>query len=150
MKEFSLPTVGAQPSAIALNAAQRDYELKNLHYNILSSYFGKPNEDALQVYERILQCYHHDTIGPTNRGFATDALLFILHEGQCQEMANGFASRDTDHMGRGGAEVLLQVLPVLENQRDKGENCKLPGGRRRSIPRVMGEVQASSRSVPAS
>ena len=31
MKVFSLPTIGLQPSAILLDEAQRNYELKNLH-----------------------------------------------------------------------------------------------------------------------
>ena len=48
MKDFSLPTVGAQPSAILLDAAQREYALKNLHYNPLPHYMGETSEDSLQ------------------------------------------------------------------------------------------------------
>ena len=70
MKEFSLPTVGTQPSAIALNAAQRDYELKNLHYNILPSYFGKPNQDALQFMKE-----YYNAITTIPLGRLTEDLL---------------------------------------------------------------------------
>jgi hypothetical protein len=48
MKDFNLPMIEEQPSAIRLNDAQRNYELKNQHYNTLPVYFGKLNEDALQ------------------------------------------------------------------------------------------------------
>ena len=70
MKEFSLPVVGAHPSAIALNAAQRDYELKNLHYNILPSYYGKPNEDALQFMKE-----YYNAITTIPLGRLTEDLL---------------------------------------------------------------------------
>ena len=43
MKDFSLPIIEDQLSAILLNTAQRNYELKNQHYNTLPVYFGKPN-----------------------------------------------------------------------------------------------------------
>ena len=117
MKEFSLPVVGAHPSAIALNAAQRDYELKNLHYNILPSYYRKPSENALQVMKEYYNAVY-DTTVPANGGFTADALFFILHEGPCQEVAYGFACRDSHYLGRGGAEIILQILLVLENQRN--------------------------------
>ena len=48
MKEFSLPTVGSHPSAILLDDAQRNYELKNLHYNTLPHFGGALSEDCLQ------------------------------------------------------------------------------------------------------
>ena len=48
MKEFSLPTVGSHPSAILLDNAQRNYELKNLHYNTLPHFGGNLSEDCLQ------------------------------------------------------------------------------------------------------
>ena len=48
MKDFSLPTVRAQPSVILLDAAQREYALKNLHYNTLPHYMGETSEDSLQ------------------------------------------------------------------------------------------------------
>ena len=48
MKDYSVPTLDAQPTAIPLNEAQRNYELKTVHFNTLPTYYGKPNEDALQ------------------------------------------------------------------------------------------------------
>ena len=48
MKDYSVPTLDAQPTAIPLNEAQSNYELKTVHFNTLPTYYGKPNEDALQ------------------------------------------------------------------------------------------------------
>ncbi|KAI9162267.1 hypothetical protein LWI28_025596 [Acer negundo] len=35
MKDYALPTLDAQPSAIQLNEARRNYELKTVHFNTL-------------------------------------------------------------------------------------------------------------------
>ena len=48
MKDYALPTIRTQPSAILLDQASRNYELKSFHFNMLPSYYGRQDEDALQ------------------------------------------------------------------------------------------------------
>ena len=47
MKEYARPIVGTSPSSILLSDAACNYELKALHYNMLPSFYGLPNEDPL-------------------------------------------------------------------------------------------------------
>ena len=47
MKEFARPIIGTATSCIRLEEAARNYELKNIHYSMLPSFYGIPNEDPL-------------------------------------------------------------------------------------------------------
>ncbi|CAH9120103.1 unnamed protein product [Cuscuta europaea] len=47
MKEFGRPTVGVSLSCIVLSEAARNYDLKTVHFNQLSSFHGLAFEDAL-------------------------------------------------------------------------------------------------------
>lgn len=60
MKDYALPTIGEQPSAIHLNQDSRNYELKSFHFNMLPSYYGQGNEDPLQFmkeYHSVLETF---------------------------------------------------------------------------------------------
>ena len=47
MGDLDIPTILESPSSIALLAAARNYELKNIHFNMLPSFHGMSTEDPL-------------------------------------------------------------------------------------------------------
>ncbi|KAH6783205.1 hypothetical protein C2S52_008164 [Perilla frutescens var. hirtella] len=47
MRDFARPVIGASTSCIVLGEAARNYELKNIHFSQLLSFYGMPAEDAL-------------------------------------------------------------------------------------------------------
>ncbi|XP_038697987.1 uncharacterized protein LOC119995545 [Tripterygium wilfordii] len=47
LEEFARPTIPTSPSCILLPTAARNYELKSLHFNMLPSFYGLPNENPL-------------------------------------------------------------------------------------------------------
>ena len=47
MKEYARPIISTVVSCIQLGEASRNYELKNIHFTLLSSFYGIPNEDSL-------------------------------------------------------------------------------------------------------
>ena len=47
MKEFARPVIGTATAAIQLGEAARNYDLKNIHFSMLPSFYGLPNEDSL-------------------------------------------------------------------------------------------------------
>ena len=47
MKEYAQPIIGIVVSCIQLGEAARNYELKNVHFTMLRSIYGIPNEDPL-------------------------------------------------------------------------------------------------------
>ncbi|KAH6767681.1 hypothetical protein C2S52_018664 [Perilla frutescens var. hirtella] len=47
MRDFAHPVIGASTSCIVLGEATWNYELKNIHFSQLSSFYGMPAEDAL-------------------------------------------------------------------------------------------------------
>jgi hypothetical protein len=58
--EYSLPTIGNQPSPIVLDPVAKRYELKSMHINLLPSFYGKLNEDCLQFmkeYSAIIETF---------------------------------------------------------------------------------------------
>ena len=47
MKEYARPIIGTNVSYIQLGDATRNYKLKNVHFTMLPSFYGIPNEDPL-------------------------------------------------------------------------------------------------------
>ena len=47
VKEFARAIIGIGMSCIQLGEATQNYELKNVHFTILPSFYGIPNEDPL-------------------------------------------------------------------------------------------------------
>ena len=47
MKEYARPIIGTVVSCIQLGEAARNYELKNVNFTMLSSFYGIRNEDPL-------------------------------------------------------------------------------------------------------
>ena len=47
MKEYACPIIGTTVSCIQLGDATRNYEVKNVHFTMLPSFYGIPNEDLL-------------------------------------------------------------------------------------------------------
>ena len=47
MKEYALPIIGTTVSCIQLSEATQKYKLKNVHFTMLPSFYGIPNEDLL-------------------------------------------------------------------------------------------------------
>ena len=47
IKEYTRPIIGTTVSCIQLGHAARSYELKNIHFTMLPSFYGIPNEDPL-------------------------------------------------------------------------------------------------------
>ena len=47
MKEYARPIIGTVVSYIQLSEAARNYELKNVQFTMLPSFYGIPNEDPL-------------------------------------------------------------------------------------------------------
>ncbi|KAK3212378.1 hypothetical protein Dsin_017084 [Dipteronia sinensis] len=70
MKDYALPIVGSQPSAILLETAPSNYELKNMHYNTLPVFHGQPMEDA----HRFMKEFYHVTTTILLLGFIKDQL----------------------------------------------------------------------------
>ena len=47
LRDIQRPVIGTSPSCIRLSPAARNYELKNIHFNMLPSFNGLPSEDPL-------------------------------------------------------------------------------------------------------
>ncbi|XP_021818812.1 uncharacterized protein LOC110760797 [Prunus avium] len=47
MGDLDIPTIPTSPSSIVLPAAARNYELKNIHFNMMPSFHGLSSEDPL-------------------------------------------------------------------------------------------------------
>ena len=47
MKEYAWLIIGTTMSCIQLGEAARNYELKNVHFTMLPSFYGIPNEASL-------------------------------------------------------------------------------------------------------
>ncbi|KAL5749711.1 hypothetical protein ACOSP7_024314 [Xanthoceras sorbifolium] len=47
MRDFVLPIIEKSPSCILLDDLSRNYELKNIHFNMLPSFYGHATEDPL-------------------------------------------------------------------------------------------------------
>ena len=47
MMQYARPIIGTAKSCIQLGEATHNYELKNVHFTMLSSFYGIPNEDSL-------------------------------------------------------------------------------------------------------
>ena len=47
MRDYARPVIGTIASNIVLGKAVRNYDLKNIHYNMLPSFHGMPSEDPL-------------------------------------------------------------------------------------------------------
>ena len=47
MKEYARPIIGMTVSYIQLSEVAWNYELKNVHFTMLPSFYGIPNEDSL-------------------------------------------------------------------------------------------------------
>ena len=47
MKEYAWPIIGTIVSCIQLGDTTQNYELKNVHFTMLPSFYGIPNEDPL-------------------------------------------------------------------------------------------------------
>ncbi|KAL5747026.1 hypothetical protein ACOSQ2_024323 [Xanthoceras sorbifolium] len=47
MRDFALPIIKTSPSCILLDDVSRNYELKNIHFNMLPSFHGLASEDLL-------------------------------------------------------------------------------------------------------
>ncbi|KAI5336097.1 hypothetical protein L3X38_026231 [Prunus dulcis] len=54
MGDLDIPTIPTSPSSIVLPTAARDYELKNIHFNMIPSFHGLSSEDPLAHIRDIL------------------------------------------------------------------------------------------------
>ena len=60
MKEYARPIISTVVSCIQLGEVARNYELKNVHFTMLLSFYGIPNEDSLifiQDFYAIVQTF---------------------------------------------------------------------------------------------
>ncbi|KAB2632464.1 hypothetical protein D8674_028711 [Pyrus ussuriensis x Pyrus communis] len=58
MRNLDIPTILESPSSIALPAATRNYELKNIHFNMMPSFHGIRTEDPLALIRDIFNMEH--------------------------------------------------------------------------------------------
>ena len=66
LREFALPMVGESGSCIRLAEAARNYELKGMYYNMLPSFYGLPNEDALGFIREFFSVVQQMPLGVLN------------------------------------------------------------------------------------
>ena len=66
LREFARPMV-ASGSCIRLGEAARNYELKEMYYNMLPSFFGLPNEDPLSFIREFYSVIQQMPLGVLNQ-----------------------------------------------------------------------------------
>lgn len=66
MKEYARPVIGTATAAIQLGQAARNYELKNLHFSMLPSFYGLPNEDSLSFIKDFYSTVQNIPLGSLN------------------------------------------------------------------------------------
>ena len=110
MTKYARPINGTVVSCIQLGEVAHNYKLKNVHFTMMPSFYGIPNEDPLIFIKDFYAMVQTFPITRFYRGLVENEIFPIHFEEQSQVVAHDPSTKFIDNMGNNLQSIYSKFL----------------------------------------